>query len=104
MICFFLGGSTVITEQRSDNQQYLSRAVEVSIHLGLLAFLTAACLVILRPFVPLIAWGIVIAIAAYPAYKKLRNLVGGRGTLAAVLCCLCFLAVLIVPVALLAGT
>jgi len=52
----------------------------------------------------LITWGIVIAIAAFPAYRKLRNLVAGRGTLAAVLCVLAFLVVLIIPVALLAQT
>lgn len=94
----------MISEQRSENQEYLRRAVEISIHVGLLALLTMACFLILRPFVALVGWGIVIAIAAYPAYRKLRNLVVGRGTLAAVLCSLCFLAVLIVPVILLAGT
>ncbi|MBV8114604.1 MAG: AI-2E family transporter [Silvibacterium sp.] len=63
-----------------------------------------ACLGILRPFVPLIAWGIVIAIASFPAYKKLSSWLGGRGNLAAVLCTLVFLALLIVPVVLLAET
>ena len=60
---------------------------------------------VLLPFIPLIAWGIIIAIAINPAYRKLRNVFsGGRGTLAAVLCALLLLSVLIVPVALLTGT
>ena len=92
------------TEQPNNQKEYVRRAVEVSIHVGLVALLLTACLLILRPFVPLIAWGIIIAIAVYPAYRKLRNLVSGRGTLAAVLCTLCFLAILILPVALLAET
>jgi len=95
----------VTSEQPPNNQkEYIARAVEVSIHVGLLALLLTACLLILKPFIPLILWGIIISIAVYPAYRKLRSLVGDRGTLAAVLCCLCFLAILLVPVALLAET
>ena len=93
-----------IEESLNDNRIQVRRALEVSIHVGLAVLLTAACLLILRPFLPLVAWGIVIAIAIYPAYRKLRGLVGGRGTLAAVLCSLFFLAILIVPVALLTET
>ncbi len=83
------------------SKDYIQRALEVSINIALAALLVTACLQILRPFIPLIAWGIVIAIAVYPAYRKLQRLLGGRGTLAAVLGTLLFLAILIVPVALL---
>lgn len=89
----------MVTETPS--KDYIQRAIEVSIHIGLLVLLTAACLLILRPFIPLVAWGIVIAIAVYPAYRKFQSLLGDRGTLAAVLGTLLVLAVLIVPVALL---
>ncbi len=74
------------------------------VHVGLVVLLATACFMILRPFLPLIAWGIIIAIAAFPAYKKLRTWVGGRGNLAAAICTLSFLALLIVPVILLAQT
>jgi predicted PurR-regulated permease PerM len=80
------------------------RALDVVIHVGLVVLLVAACLVILRPFLPLMAWGIVIAIAVDPGYRKVRSLLHGRGTLAAVICTLVLLAVLIVPVLLLART
>ena len=92
----------MITE--SPAKDYVRRALEVTIHVGLLVLLTAACLLILLPFIPLIAWGIIIAIAINPAHRKLQSLLGGRGTLAAVLCALVLLSVLIVPVALLTGT
>lgn len=93
----------MIREQLS-TKEYRHRALEVAIHVGLVVLLTTACLMILRPFLPLIAWGIVIAIAVYPAYRKLNRLIGGRDKLAAILCTLLFLAVLIVPVVLLAQT
>lgn len=90
--------------EQSLNKDYVRRALDVSIHVGLLVLLTAACLLILRPFIPLVIWGIIIAIAVYPAYRKVRSWLGGHGTWAAVLCTLIFLGILIIPVALLAGT
>ena len=84
--------------------EYRRRALEVTIHVGLVILLTTACLLILLPFVPLIAWGIVIAIAVYPAYRRLRALLGGRDTLTAVICTLFFLAVLTIPLVLLTET
>jgi predicted PurR-regulated permease PerM len=83
---------------------HVQRALEAFIHIGLLVVLAAACLLIMYPFLPLIAWGIIIAIAGYPAYCKLQAIVGGRGRLAAVLFTLILLAVLMLPVALLTGT
>jgi predicted PurR-regulated permease PerM len=87
-----------------DNQIQVRRALEVTIQVGLTLLLAAACLLILRPFLPLVAWGVVIAIAVFPAYRKLRNLLGGRGTLGAVLFSLIVLAILIIPVTLLTET
>jgi predicted PurR-regulated permease PerM len=88
----------------NETQIQVRRALEVTIHVGLTLLLAAACLLILRPFLPLVAWGVVIAIAVFPAYQKLRNLLGGRGTLSAVLFTLIFLAVLVIPVTLLTET
>src|SRR5271165_6199735 len=91
-------------ENSLQNKESVRRALEVSIHVGLVVLLTVACLMILRPFLPLVAWGIIIAIAVFPAYRWLRGMVGGRGKLAAVLFTLLFLAILIVPIAMLADT
>ena len=75
-------------------------ALEISIQIGLAALLVIGCLLILRPFLPLIVWGIIIAIASYPAFLKLQHLLKGRGALAAVIWTLLLLAILIVPVVL----
>jgi predicted PurR-regulated permease PerM len=87
-----------------DHKDYVNRAVEASIHIGLVILLAATCFFILRPFIPLIAWGIIVAIAVYPRYRQLQLVLGGRGVLAAVLITLLLLALLIVPLALLSGT
>jgi predicted PurR-regulated permease PerM len=82
----------------------IALALEASIHISLAILLVTACLLILRPFLPLLAWGVIIAVAAYPSFKRLQAALGGRGTLAAVIFVLVLLILLIVPVALLAGT
>lgn len=92
------------TEQRADEANYVNRAIEVFIHVGMVVLLTAACFFILRPFLPIIAWGIIVAIAVFPVYRKLQQALGGRATWSAILITVILLALLIVPVVLLTGT
>ena len=63
----------------------VNQALEVFIQIGLAALLVVGCLLILRPFIPLIMWGVIIAIASYPTFQKLQRVLSGRGGLAAVL-------------------
>lgn len=56
----------------------LNPALEISIHIGLAILLATACLLILRPFIPLLTWGIIIAVAAYPGFQKLKLALGGE--------------------------
>jgi len=83
---------------------YIARAVEASINIGLVALLAVVCLLILAPFVPIIAWGIIIAVASYPTHRRLQSALQGRGGWAAVIWTFLLLAVLIVPVFLLAAS
>jgi predicted PurR-regulated permease PerM len=92
----------VSVEQVAYDEAQVNRALEASIHIGLAFLLVTACLVILLPFIPLIAWGIIIAVAVYPSFRKLQGLLGGRGGVAALLFTLAFLAVLMIPAFLLA--
>src|SRR5215472_6309540 len=89
-------------ETFASDKAYINRAMEASIHIGLAVLLAIACLMILKPFLPLIAWGIIIGVASYPVFLKMQGAMGGRGGLAAVLYTLILLAVLIIPVILLA--
>ena len=81
---------------------HVGRAVDVSINVGLVALLAAVCLLILAPFVAVIAWGIIIAVASYPTVQRLRSALQGRGGWAAAIWTVLLLAILIVPVVLLA--
>ena len=75
----------------------ISRAVEVSLNVGLVFILAAVCFLILRPFLPLLTWGIIIAVACHPVFRKLQRLSGIRQGLVALLCTLFLLAILVVP-------
>jgi len=79
-------------------------ALEASIHIGLALLLATTCFLILRPFIPLLAWGVIIAVSAYPGFQKVQLAIGGRGVLTAILFTVVLLALLIVPVVLLAET
>jgi predicted PurR-regulated permease PerM len=95
--------SAVASQQPAYDKNQVSLALEVSVHIALAFMLVAACFLILQPFIPVIVWGIIIAIDAYPGFRKVQAVLGGRGVLSAVLFTLLLLALLILPVGLLAG-
>lgn len=83
---------------------HFARAREIFVRLSLIAALCATCFLILKPFVAILTWGVVIAAAGYPGYRKMCGLLGGREKLAAVLTTLILLSVVVIPAVLLAGT
>jgi len=94
-----------MTSQRPmPDKSYLNRAVEISIHIGLVALLAAACLLVVSPFIAMLAWGLIIAIASYPRYCWLQKLLGGRAGLASLLVAILLITVLIVPIVVLGQT
>lgn len=92
------------TQNPAIHKTQVDLALEASIHIGLAILMTVSCLLILRPFVPLLSWGIIIGVAAYPSFQKMQKALGGRGALSATLFTVLLLALLVVPVVLLAGT
>jgi predicted PurR-regulated permease PerM len=90
--------SVVIFRNPAYDRTQINLALEAAIHIGLTILLATACLLILRPFLLLLLWGIIIAVAIYPAFQKLQRLFGEREVLAAVVITVLLLAFLIVPV------
>lgn len=88
----------------TDDKAYLNRALETSIRLGLVALLAVWCFRIVEPFIIPLVWGLIIAVASYPGFVRLRGLLGGQRVLAGVAFVLIALVVLVVPAALLGGT
>ena len=71
--------------------------VQLVIRLGLLVILMYWAFVLIRPFVPILAWGIVLAVALHPVFKVLSRLLGGRPKLAAALLTVINLGIVIGP-------
>ena len=85
------------SNQPANDKLYVRRALEASIHIGLVALLIFWCFKIGRPFIQIIIWGIIIAIAIHPIYSRLKSALGGRDRLAATLITLLTLILLLVP-------
>lgn len=93
------------TSDKSFNDRvFLTRALEATIRIGLIVILAIWCFQIVKPFIIPIVWGIIIAVASYPGYRRLKSALGGRGGLAATLFTLLALVILIVPAVMLSGT
>lgn len=88
----------------TQQSEFVANALEATVRIGILLLLAAWCFSIIKPFAIPIAWGVIIAVAEYPGYLRLRSWLGGRGTTAATLMAVLGLLVLLVPVALLSGT
>lgn len=71
--------------------------IEISIRLGAITLLVVACLTIVAPFVGIVLWGLIIAIAADAPFDALARSFGGRRGLAATLVVVVTLLVLVVP-------
>ncbi|MDD5460900.1 MAG: AI-2E family transporter [Methylococcales bacterium] len=88
----------------ASDKVFMHRALEASIRIGLLLIITVWCFRIVEPFIIPIIWGMIIAVAAHPLYRRLRAILGERHKLAATVFTFVFLIILIVPTVLLTDT
>jgi len=91
------------TQSTEDAREFRAARIsaEVVLRVGLLLVLAFWCFSIAEPFLVPIVWGMIIAVAVYPAYARLRHHLGHRGGLAAALVSLVLLLVLILPLVML---
>lgn len=73
-------------------------ALELLIRIGLVAVLIYWTSVIVFPFVPILAWSVIMAVALYPAFEWLSAALGGRPRIAAGVITLVSLLLVIGPV------
>jgi predicted PurR-regulated permease PerM len=57
----------------------LDLAIDVALRLSLLAMLAAACFMVVRPFLVLILWATILAVALAAPFEWLARSVGRRG-------------------------
>jgi predicted PurR-regulated permease PerM len=71
--------------------------IQLAIRLALLALLIYWSFVVIRPFVPILAWSVVLAVALYPVFNWLSGLLGNRPKLAAAILTIINLGIIIGP-------
>ncbi|MGD8699885.1 MAG: AI-2E family transporter [Gemmatimonadales bacterium] len=81
----------------SEDQLFVRRAVEAAIRIGVLALLVLWSLLIVKPFIAPVLWGVILAVAVFPAYGFLVSKLGGRRKLTATLLTIVALAALLIP-------
>jgi len=86
--------SRMFQRSRSGDQ-----VIQIAIRLGLLAFLIYWSFVLLRPFIPILVWAAVLAVALNPAFDWLSARLGHRPRLAAFITTIAMLAVFLGPAA-----
>jgi len=77
--------------------RFVRSAVEAAIRIGLLFLLAAFSLKVLSPFINLVLWATIIAVAIYPLFQWLERKVGGRTKMASAIFVVVSLALILVP-------
>jgi predicted PurR-regulated permease PerM len=70
---------TMIEETRGSTKLKRLNAtfVEIAIHLGFVGFLVYWAYLLVRPFIPIGVWAVVLTVALYPSYRRLKSFLGG---------------------------
>jgi predicted PurR-regulated permease PerM len=87
-----------MSEPAATNQNVVTQNfIEAVIRIGLLLLLAIWCFKIITPFIVPVAWGVIIAVAIYPLFIKLKTVMGERNKLAAIVYTMIALTLLITP-------
>lgn len=70
---------------------------DTSIRLLFLALIAAWCIMLLLPFVSILLWGVILAMAFAPLHNSLSKLLGGKAKLSSTIIVLVFLAIILIP-------
>jgi len=92
------------TPERMLEQSADSRLLEVLIRAGVILALVMLCYRIFAPFLVLMVWALILAVALYPLHQILTRRMGGRQGLAATLIVIIGLVVIVAPTAVLMGS
>ena len=88
----------------TEDRKFVNRAIEAAVRIGVLAVLLLWCFALAEPFLVPIVWGVIIAVATYPAYRRFEARMGGRRVLASTLFTFFMIVVVVVPSAILADS
>lgn len=82
-----------------DNQsnKYVNITIDLILKVGTFFLVIFLCFKILKPFLGMLLWGLIIAIILFPVFQRIRSLLGNRDKLSSILLTLAALSVLVLP-------
>ena len=86
-------------DHQAARDQLTATWIDLAIRVAVLGLLLYLSFLLIRPFITIAIWSVVLAVALYPTYERIVRLLGGRRKLAAVVLTLLSLLILIGPVA-----
>ena len=79
------------------DQRFLANAMASFLQIGALLILLVMCFNIVRPFISIVVWALILAVAIYPLHVSLTAKLGGREKTSAALFVIIGLAIILVP-------
>ncbi len=95
-------GAYEMSDKSVEEDRLTSIAIDLATRLIVIGLMVAWCFVLLRPFIAVILWGIILAIALYPVFLTLKRWLGGRSKTASILLTLVGVIVILGPVSVMA--
>jgi len=80
-----------------DHESHIQKSIYTALRIGFVALLFVMSYLILKPFVGLVLWAIIIAVALFPLHKKFSKFLGNREKLSAILIVLIGISMLVIP-------
>jgi predicted PurR-regulated permease PerM len=90
-------GAPAEPTRETSTEQFTHKVLEATIRTGIVVLLAFWSFKIFSPFLGPVVWGLIIAVATYGLFLKLRGLMGGRDGLAAAVFTLLAIGILVTP-------
>jgi predicted PurR-regulated permease PerM len=91
------GNAMNTVDTAAADRNFQKNAMASFVQIAAVALLVVWCFQIVAPFLSIVLWGLIIAVALYPVHVKLSTRLGGREKLSATIFVLVGLAILLVP-------
>ena len=91
-------------DSTSVDQKFLANSMASFLQIAAVVLLIFTCYRIVAPFLPVVVWGVIIAVSLYPAHVSLTARLGGRAKLSSTIIALIGISIIVVPTWLLADS
>ena len=81
----------------NQNNNYVNIAIDLLLKVGALFLVVFLCYKILKPFLGMLLWGLIIAIILFPLYFRLRGWLGNRNKLSSIILTIVALSIITLP-------